>query len=81
MSELKKSYISINGHVIRRNKTHGENAPPIRIAASRSDAKPRYAHAIRINGPSALYYDGLPILKCGARLVLTALTCDVEILR
>lgn len=75
------SYVSINGHTIRANKLHNRNDPPIRIARTKSDAKPRYAHEIAINGPSKLIYnpDGA-ILKCGARLVIET-AHEVEIIR
>lgn len=75
------SYVSINGHTIRANKLHGRNDPPIRIARTKSDAKPRYAHEIAINGSSRLIYspEGA-ILKCGARLVIETFG-EVEIIR
>jgi hypothetical protein len=73
-------FVSINGCTIRRNARHGERNPPIRIARSRSDQKPRYAHEIRIVGKSKLVYSpDKPILRCGARLVLIA--DDVKVTR
>lgn len=74
-------FVSINAHTIRKNAKHGTNEPPIRIAKSKSDKKPRYAHQIKINGPSELIYDPTgAILSCGARLVLKTTTGSVEIL-
>lgn len=73
-------YVSINGHTIRSNAKHGTDEPPIRIAASKSDSKPRYAREIEISGPSRLIYTAnKPLLKCGARLVIE--TEDVRIVR
>lgn len=73
-------YVSINAHTIRRNAVLGMNDPPIRIARTRSDPAPRYAHRVRIDGPSELIYSqGKPILKCGARLVLQCRTGSVVI--
>ncbi len=75
-------YVSINGHLIRRNVRDGSNLPPIRIARSWSDAKPRYASEVKINGPSRLVYTPQGrILKCGARLVLEAALDDIEIVK
>ena len=73
-------FISINGHTIRRNAVNGTDEPPIRIARSRSDKKPRYAREITIAGPSRLIYSpAKPIMSCGARLVLVA--GDVKVVR
>lgn len=75
-------YVSINGHVIRANAKNGTNAPPIRVARSKSDAKPRYAHEIKITGPSRLRYTPKgAIIKCGARLVIEAPDGSVRIVR
>lgn len=76
------TYVSIHGHRIRSNARHGTNEPPIRIARTRSDPKPQYAHEIRINGPSRLLYSpGKPILRCGARLVLETAEGNVEVVK
>lgn len=70
-------YVSINGHVIRKNSKHGTKEPPIRIAKSLSDKKPTYASSVEITGPSRLIYDpDQKILACGARLVLV---CDGDV--
>lgn len=71
MARNSKTYISINSHVIRSNAKHGQNKPPIRIAKSRNDRAPVYAHSISIDGPSNLVYNPHnKLLNCGARLVL-----------
>jgi hypothetical protein len=76
------AYVSINGHVIRRNAVLGKSDPPIRIAKSQSDTHPEYASEITISGPSQLLYSpDEPIMKCGARLVLVAPAEYVKVVR
>lgn len=73
-------FISINGPTIRRNAVLQMDDPPIRIARTRSDQKPRYAHEVNILGPSRLVYTPhAKQLRCGARLVLEC--DDVQIVR
>lgn len=73
-------YVSINGHTIRRNATHGTDDPPIRIARIKSDPDPVYASEIDIIGPARLVYSPTkPRIKCGARLVLEC--ADVVVVR
>lgn len=73
-------YVSINGHTIRSNARTGAAVPPIRIAKSRSDAKPTYANEVEILGPATLVYDpGKALMRCGARMVLQCR--DVKVLR
>lgn len=73
-------YVSINGQTIRRNAARKENVPPIRVASTRSDQHPVYAHEIEIVGNARLVYDPeKAIMRCGARLVL--ICDDVEIVR
>lgn len=73
-------YISINAHTIRRNAVAGEAAPPIRIARTRSDAKPVYASEVEIIGPAKLVYDPCKaMLRCGARMVLQC--ADAKVIR
>lgn len=73
-------YVSINAHTIRRNAIAGEAAPPIRIARTKSDAKPQYANEIEIIGPARLVYNpDKPLIKCGARMVLQCE--DVKVIR
>jgi len=68
---MTKAFISINGQTIRKNAITGSKEPPIRIAKSKSDQKPRYAREIEIMGSSRLVYDPTkPIIRCGARLAL-----------
>lgn len=80
MAKSKYQYVSINGHIIRKNAKHGTNIAPIRIAKSRSDKKPQYAHEITITGASRLLYSpDKPILSCGARLVIEASMGTVQV--
>lgn len=73
-------YVSINAHTIRKNAIDGTNKPPIRIAKSKSDAKPVYASEIAILGSATLIYDpSKKIMRCGARMVLVC--DDVRIIR
>lgn len=75
------NYVSINGATIRKNAVAGTDEPPIRIAKSRSDKKPTYAHEIVISGPCRLIYDAKArILACGARLAIET-AGEVEIVR
>lgn len=75
-------YVSINSHTIRHNAKTGDDEPPIRVARSRSDPAPRYAREIEITTPCRLVYTpNSPIMKCGARLVLTAPRGSVKIIR
>lgn len=67
-------YVSINGQTIRHNAMTSQNEPPIRIARSKSDSLPQYAHEIEIIGNARLVYDPhKTIMRCGARMVLM---CD-----
>lgn len=75
------TYVSINGHVIRRNAVTGADDPPIRVARTKSDVAPRYAREVAIDGPSKLVYSPTGrIMKCGARLVI-ATEAPVRVLR
>lgn len=73
-------YVSVNAHTIRANARHGRNDPPIRIARTRTDKKPRYAREIELVGKArVLYSREAAILSCGARMVIEAE--DVKILK
>lgn len=83
MSAPRPAYVSINAHTIRRNAMQGTRKPPIRIALSRSDKKPRYASEIAVRGPVRLVYQPeARILACGARMVMVVENReDLEIVR
>lgn len=73
-------YVSINAHTIRHNAVAGTEDKPIRIARTKSDAKPSYASEIEIVGPARLVYDPTKkLLRCGARMVLEC--ADVRVVR
>jgi hypothetical protein len=61
--------VHVNQHVIRRNKTHGENAPPLRIIrAGRSEP----AFEVDLIGPARVVYSPHKPLRCGARVWIEA---------
>jgi hypothetical protein len=64
-----KTYIHVNQHVIRKNKTEGRTDPPITVKKGKKNT---YCHEVIINGPSKVIYSGneKPILSCGARVVI-----------
>lgn len=73
-------YVSINGHTIRKNAVTGSRDAPIRIARTKSDKAPTYAHEVEVIGKARLVYQPeSPIMRCGARLVLVA--DDVKVIR
>lgn len=59
-----KVRISVNAHVIRKNKKHGTDDPPIRIARGR---KAEYARDVLVGSGRFVYAPDKP-LSCGARL-------------
>lgn len=67
-----KTYIHVNQHHIRSNKTKGTNLPVITIKQGRKNT---YCNEVEIMGPSKISYSGngcdvKPILSCGARVVI-----------
>lgn len=69
---MSKVYISVNKHKIASNARCGTNDPPISIRFSKS-GKPIYTDHVTVTGGKVelLYCPDKPILKCGARLVMT----------
>jgi hypothetical protein len=61
--------IHVNQHVIRRNKTHGENEPPLRIIRG---SKSQPAYQVELTGPARVVYSPDKPLKCGARVWIEA---------
>lgn len=59
-----RTRVSVNSNVIRSNKKHGTDNPPIRIAEGR---KIRYAREVRVGAGTFVYAPDRP-LSCGARL-------------
>lgn len=74
-----KTYIHVNQHKIRANKTHGTDEPVITIKKGRTNT---YCHEVKILGDSVIRYsgNGKPILSCGARVVIET-ESEVEIVR
>lgn len=60
-----KRRIHINQHVIRRNKKHGEQEPPITVKSSKSND---YCRGVTVNGPCKVIYSPDKPLSCGARV-------------
>ena len=59
-----RTRVSVNSNVIRSNKKHGKDDPPIRIAEGR---KIRYAREVVVGRGRFVYSPDRP-LSCGARL-------------
>jgi hypothetical protein len=67
-----KTYIHVNQHNVRSNKTKGTDLPVITIKQGRKNT---YCNEVEILGPSKIIYggegfDAKPILSCGARVVI-----------
>ena len=67
-----KTYIHVNQHNIRSNKTKGTNLPVITVKQGKTNT---YCNEVEILGPSKIIYGGegcdtKPILACGARVVI-----------
>lgn len=60
-----KTRIHVNQHVIRKNTKTGEREPVLTVKQGR---KNRYAHTVRIDGPSQVVYRPDCPLSCGARV-------------
>lgn len=57
--------IHVNQHIIKRNKTHDEDAPPLTVKTYKDNT---LAHRVEIEGPSELVYRPDDPLSCGARV-------------
>ena len=64
-----KTYIHVNQHHIRSNKTKGTNLPVITVKQGKKNT---YCNEVEILGPSKVIYGGndKPLLSCGARIVI-----------
>jgi hypothetical protein len=64
-----KTYIHVNQHHIRSNKTKGTNLPIITVKQGKKNT---YCNEVEILGPSKVIYGGndKPLLSCGARVVI-----------
>ncbi len=63
------TWIHVNQHAIRANKTQGTNEPVITIKQGTTNT---YCHRVEILGPSEVVYagNGKPLLRCGARVAI-----------
>jgi len=61
--------VHVNQFVIRRNKMHGENAPPLRIIRK---GKSEPAFEVNLIGHARVIYSPDKPLKCGARVWIEA---------
>lgn len=71
-----KKIIHVNQHVIKRNRDHGENAPPL-ICRTYKGSQP--AHEIEILGPAKIVHSPHKPLSCGARVWIET-RADVRVL-
>lgn len=59
-----KTIIHVNQHVIKANAKNGANDPVLTVKQGKTN---RYAHTVRIDGPSVVVYQPDTPLSCGAR--------------
>ena len=59
-----KTVIHVNQHVVKRNSKTGEREPVLTVKTYRSN---RYAHEVKLLGPSKVVYRPDKPLKCGAK--------------
>ena len=64
-----KTYIHVNQHHIRSNKSKGTNLPVITVKQGKKNT---YCNEVEILGPSKVIYGGndKPLLSCSARVVI-----------
>ena len=66
-----KTYIHVNQHHIRSNKSKGTSLPVITVKQGKSN---RYCNEVEILGPCRVVYGGegavKPLLTCGARVII-----------
>ncbi len=67
-----KTFIHVNQHNIRSNKSYDTDLPVITIKRGRKNT---YCNEVEILGPSKIIYggsgcDAKPLLPCGARVVI-----------
>ena len=60
-----KTIIHVNQHIIRANKKHGTNNPPLTI---RTYKETIHAHEIEVSGKVRFIHSPDKPLKCGARV-------------
>jgi len=72
-----KTIVHVNQHKIRSNQKHGEDEPVVSVKTYKEN---RYAHEVRILGPSVVRYSPRKPLPCGARVWIETQS-DVEVIR
>jgi len=60
-----KTIVHVNQHVIKSNRTNGENNPVLTVKTYKSNT---YAHEVVIHGPSRIIYSPDKPLSCGAHV-------------
>jgi len=61
----RKTIVHVNQHIIRANHKTGARDPVLTVKQGRTN---RYAHEVRIDGPSKVVYSPDKPLSCGARV-------------
>ena len=61
----RKRIIHVNQHVIKRNRKHNENAPPL---TCKTYNKNEYAYEVNLTGTSKVVYSPDKPLSCGAHV-------------
>ena len=60
-----KKVVHVNQHVIKKNRKHGETAPPLTVKTYKTND---YCHSVVIEGPSKVVYRPDKPLSCGAHV-------------
>jgi len=60
--------LQVHALVIKSNKKHGRNDPPLRVRQGRNGDNPVHAHTLELTGPSKIIHSPDKPLKCGARV-------------
>ena len=66
-SNMVQKIIHINQHVIKRNRKHGTDDPPITVKTSKNNT---YCRSLKIDGPCELMYTPFHPLSCGAQVYI-----------
>jgi hypothetical protein len=59
--------IHINQHIIKRNRKHGTDDPPITVKTYKKNT---YCRSLKIDGPCELMYNPDNPLSCGAHVYI-----------
>jgi len=72
-----KTIIHVNQHVIKKNAKEGTDDPTLTVKTYKEN---RYAHEVKIHGPSVVVYRPEKPLSCGARVWIETQS-EVELIR